>query len=115
MVLLGHNENYRLYRSRYTASTAGKYLVLGGAEAKDFDDQEQFAGYVFKNGAATDYQRIFFLHASDADGSAPLGATGACILSLSANDYLEFKIYITGASNQTIDDDYTQFSVYRLA
>lgn len=80
-------DDYRFGVSRFTATTAGRYAITFTGTIQNLGDGKKIMVYAFKNGVGAAYSR------TTVGGTDYVAMSGAAILDLSANDYIELVIY----------------------
>ena len=109
--IMVNGENYKLYHSRFTATSAGYYAITA---AMMFNSPVADKGYsilIAQNGSAESYIRV---HASCLDAVNPVAAD---ILYLAASDYVEmYAFQATGGTGDiTSGSEFTYLSIHRLS
>ena len=85
--IMADTETYQLYFSRFTAKTAGKYLVTSRLTFTDIGANNEYQIDCFKNGSQVLWNRKFFANGT---GYQSIDVNG--IVDLSIDDYIEIKI-----------------------
>ena len=106
-----NGENYILYHSRFTATTAGYYVVAGQILYKDMGANKQYNGKLYKNGAMivdTSLTCAFIMYVT---------AQISDIVYLNATDYLELWAYHAHGGNRDVvkGSGNTFLSIHRLS
>ena len=81
-------EGYKLFRSKFTATEAGKYMCVAKVQFESIADQKTIASYIYKNGSIVATSSINQSHPSA--GTCAVVAVG--IVTLAANDILRHKV-----------------------
>jgi len=109
--IMVNGENYVLYHSRFTATVAGYYLILGNTVFKDLNADKQFTAIIRVNGVNVS------LSALSSGVVTWQGASIMDIRALSISDYVELYVaqYTGGNESLTKGSFYTYMAIHRLS
>ena len=97
--------------SRFTATTAGKYLIIGNLSVNLTVATAYLSASIYKNGVAINYG----FGKSNTSGANTVNAVTSIITSLSVNDYIElYGIHDNGSSRDTNAGIYTGLLITKL-
>ena len=85
--IMANGEGYKLFRSKFTVTEAGKYLCIAKVQYESIADQKIVASYVYRNGSIIATNVTNQSHATS--GTCSVVAVG--LASCSANDILQHR------------------------
>lgn len=108
--IMVNGENYKLYRAKFTATSAGYYAIVINASVSMIDAKR--CGFIiYKNGVQV---HLTYFHGSH---TAYIYGSAISLLYLAANDYIQFMLIQDTGVNQNVwyGDGYTNMAVHRLS
>ena len=111
--IMANGEGYKLFRSKFTVTEAGKYLCVAKVQFESIADRNIVASYVYRNGAIVATNVVNQSHATT--GTCSVVAVG--LATCSANDILQHRVkQWAGVPEDTYEGaDGVFFQVIRVA